>query len=199
MSRKPNPTRKPNSNSRLKKLPDETQATIEAWCKDSGLEAVVARCASELSVVTNRSSLSEWLRWRSAVRELQEDFTQAQDAASAATELLKQVDPGASAEKLHAVGQLMFTQLALKAKDPEAFVALGKLELARRDLEARVNGFKAKYEQKERELDLANEKFRATLRTKLEEGLEALRVELSGNAKAEAAFRQLQEALKANS
>jgi hypothetical protein len=197
MSKKPNPARKPNSNSRLKNIPEEQQLLIENWCGEDGLVAAVSRCASELSLVTSKSRLSIWLKWRKDVAPLKAKFDAAEADSKAATELLKQIDPKASAEKLQAFGQLMFMQKAMQAENTEDFVSIGRLNLAKLELEAKVNGFKARYEQKERELKLDMEKWQATLRTKIEQGLEALRAELAGNAQAEAIFRQLTEALRA--
>jgi hypothetical protein len=197
MSGKSDPTRKANSNSRLKNLDEETQARIAEWCAEDGLSATASRCLAELQISTNRDSLSKWLKWRKDVLPLKQHFDSADSQAKAATELLKQVDPTSSAEKLRAFGQLMFMAKAVETKNAEDFVAVGRLGLQAQELEAKINGFKATYGQKERTLKFETEKWRASLRTKIEQGLEALKAELVGNSKAEAIFRQLTEALRA--
>lgn len=197
MSKKPDPSRKPNSNSRLKNLDEEAQSRISDWCVQDGLVAAVSRCLSELQLATNRDSLSKWLKWRREVLPLKLHFDSAESQTKAATELLKQVDPQASAEKLRAFGQLMFMAEAVKSKNAEDFVAVGRLGLAKEELEAKINGFKATYEQKERTREFEKEKWKASLLTKIEQGLDALKAELAGNATAERIFRQLTEAIRA--
>ena len=71
------------------------------------------------------------------------------------------------------LGQIVFTAEAVEDGDAKAFVALRRLTIA----------------EKARELDRA--KLDATLKTKLELGLDALFEEIKGNAKAEELFNEL--------
>lgn len=155
--------RKPNSNSRLKTLPEGMQDTIFEWCSSDSLESAVARCKAELldpktgqPLLTNRDSMSDFFKWYPDAAL----YRNAQKRSLRAEELLKKVDPAASAEKLRAFGQLVFTDLAIEARNPEAFVGMVGEERKNRELDAKIAGFKLKYEQKERELALADKKYR---------------------------------------
>src|SRR5688500_13402208 len=128
--------RKPHAKSRLKLLPEETQALIADWCAQDTLESAVSRCASELQLMTNRSSMGEFFAWRT----LKAQYAAANNAAANAEELLKKVDPAASAEKLRAFGQLMFMHKAVASENTEDFVGLTIADVKNRELAAKVEG-----------------------------------------------------------
>lgn len=148
--------RKPHANSVLKTLPDETQDRIAGWCAEDTLSSAVSRCSAELQLKTSVSSMGDFFAWW----KLKQKFAAADSASKAAEELLAKIDPAASAEKLQAFGQLMFLEKAIAADKNEDFVSLSMAGVRSRELTAKIAGDRLKYEQKERELKLAQAKYR---------------------------------------
>ena len=154
--------RKTRSDAKLDKLPAEQQELIHGWCVQDGLQSASQRCASELKVTIAVSSVAEWMKRY----ELRRMFSEADSKAKAVEDLLRHEFPGATAEKIAAAGQLVFTMEASNAKDRDAFIALESLRLAKQVAEGNAQVAKRKLQQmetrigqKDLEIALAREKF----------------------------------------
>jgi len=115
---------KPRADSKLKTLPEDQQAQVFDWCAQDGYEAARQRCSAELGLSVSLRALSEFWHWFS----LRRSFSAAEQAATAAQELMLEFDP-VSAERAAAFGQFVFTQRAISASNSQEYAMLEGLRL----------------------------------------------------------------------
>jgi len=140
---------KPRSDSKLKNLPEERREQIIAWLNTTkteehpgGLAYAREQLAADGIKVSN-STLSEfWAYW-----DLQQDFSDADLAATFAEEQMRAFDP-ANAQKAEDFGNFVFTSKAVRQKDPQTFVALQRLKLDKDSARTRAS-------QEDRKIQLA--------------------------------------------
>lgn len=203
---------KPKSNALLKTLPEDRQEQIAEWCakaneinpetgrpipRTGGLAYAREQLAADglkVSLQTLSDFFSWWKRrWK---------MRTALEASEHQRELMEKFRPE-DKQLAREFAEFTLLQKASDLEDKDLFSAVVAAQdsrrsgdLKERELEAKINGFKARYEQKERELKLAQEKHLASLRTKIEQGLAALREAITGNAPAEAALAKLEASIE---
>ena len=103
-------------------------------------------------ITTNTSSLRDFYSWYN----LRNRWEKAAARSLDVQELIAAADPTLSPEKVEAAGQLVFLNEAIEAGGAEgakAFVSLSRLRLSQKAHQAELDGFRLKYEQKEREIE----------------------------------------------
>jgi len=125
-------------------------------------------------ITVSQSTLSEFYAWLRLKKRLERAESVAQQARD---ELAK--DPEISTAALDRFADKVFTTEALDTNNVKGYVAIAKLRLAR-DKQA-----------------FDREKLSALVKSKIEAGLDALFVEIKGNARAEALFLQLKTEVQA--
>ncbi len=156
-------SRKTRSDARIPKLTKEQKATLLGWFeKNLGLKEMVRLVYSEFDISTNPTSLSEWY----SSYNLSLDFRNAALLAGNLREQLEELPIKLEDDFLSQVTQAKFEKEVAERGDIEGHVALRKLRqkdqdqrLAERSQMAAEQGFRLRYEQKERELKLAEDKF----------------------------------------
>ena len=135
--------RKPNSNSVLKTLPSDRQAAIAEHCRTNSLEDTRAWLAQD-GIKTSEAALSSWLSWW----QLQQRFNRAQDNAEEFKTWLAKAFPEMSEEEFDRRASLSFQFEAMREGDADTYLAFAT---------ARQKGKmdQLKFEQKEREIELA--------------------------------------------
>lgn len=180
--------RKPRADSRLGMLPEDARMRLLEWFTTPGMtisrireEAERPYAAGGLGVKTSTGALSTWwsqhgpeylIARRSQARSLAADLAAEVQARPAQFE----------AATIDAISQQAFTiaqQPGVQAKDVKALFGL---ILKVRDQET-----------KKQELALQEAKFRETLKTDIERGLDALHTEIKGNAEALQLFGRMRE------
>jgi hypothetical protein len=163
-------SRKPRADSALKTLPLEAQEALFALLRKTSYEKALPIVAKEFGVRTSSGALSQFFSWYPLSRRLE----QAKSFADTITAQIK-ANPALNldAEKVSAVGQIAFEAQALAEQDPKLFVALRRLRVS------------------EKTFELEEEKFRETMKSSVEKGLDALQQEIKGNAEALALFERL--------
>ena len=154
---------KPRGDAVLKTLPEarqqeiidkintrgQTYTKVRAWLAQDGLQ-------------TNEKSLRDFYSWFNLRRRFERATARSLDVQ----QLLAEADPSLSPERIEAAGQMVFLNEAIETGDVKGFVSVSRLRLAKQSFEAEKDGFRLKYEQKEREIEqqaetlrLAREKF----------------------------------------
>jgi hypothetical protein len=168
---------KPRPDAKLKTLPDAVQAALYAlYQKKSGEECLVW-LEQNHGVKSSTGALSNFAGWYPFSRPLE-----MVDARAKAVEAQLKADPNLhfNAEQVSAAGQIAFEQIALQLQDVKGFINLSKLRL------------------KQRELELNLEKFRQTVKSDIDKGLDALHAEIKGNAQALQLFEKFKAAILAS-
>lgn len=195
-------TRKPRSDAKLLTMPPHQQDTLAGWLLDEGMAYKTARerLRDDFNVETSEAALVEFWRAVCAPRRLRRSAA----AASALPELSDALEVDWERPTMALIQQSVFEMLSQPGVDPQAVSFLGGIlekaksrALKERELEAKISGGQLKFEQKERELKLNQEKFLASLRTKLEQGTAALLEEIKGNPRAVALFETLKAEMEA--
>jgi len=213
--------RKPHAKSWIKNLPmngaeaeelglhpECTQEVIYGWlrAKDATLQSVAERCLSDFSDFGCKqslrglmSSLSEWRPFYEAKKM----FSTLDLRTTAFEEALKTECPEAAPEWVAQQGQRYFTAMASAGGDSETFMDLEYLRLAKETAQTKAELEKAKLElrkvaesRSQAALNLEKEKFKASIRTKVEAGLAEIAEQVKGNTAAEAALERLQLAIQ---
>lgn len=104
--------RKPNSNAKLKTLPEERQDAIAEYALDHSLTDTV-KWLREDGLQTSSAALSEFLSWY----RLREQLTHNESTVKEMLEELKASSPDISQEQLDQAGQLFFSALAIEQQD----------------------------------------------------------------------------------
>jgi hypothetical protein len=172
-----NPDKPPRTEAKLQNLePEDHEVLWDLRFKDDAgtrlnkkLSAIQGEVALRYGFTVARSTLSLFYVWLKGKRQWEEDVAIADQAKD---EWLKE-RPDTSPEELFQVGQLRFTAQAIKRGDDKAFVRLI------RAITARENALTAK------------EKAQATMKTKIEAGLDALMAEIQASPRALEIFGQL--------
>jgi hypothetical protein len=125
--------RKPNSNAKLKTLPEERQAAIAEYALDKSLAETV-KWLREDGLVTSSAAVSEFLSWY----RLKEQLAKNETTVSQMLEEIKQNDPSITQSQLEQAGQAFFSALAIEQQDSltwkrvqDAKLRLGVLKLNR--------------------------------------------------------------------
>lgn len=174
---------------KLKDLPEPQRALIAGWVKEDGWQSCLQRLSAELGISAGRTALYEAL----AFWESEAEFNGYEATARAMASLEAQKAGGMSLEKMEEATDRYFVMIAAQKKDADLYKELRFLRIADQSAKTRARQKDAEMEQRRASLNLEVEKFKATIRTKLETGLDALFSEIKGNAKAEALFAQLRE------
>lgn len=162
-------SRKPRADSVLKTLPDALQETLFQMLRHNTLEKVQAWLAEKHEVKTSTAALSTFWAWYQS--------SSLKPAAAFADSLAKQMakmpELALKAEQASQITQTVFELQAAQDRDPKLFFALAR---QRHDT---------------RRLALEENKFRESIKSDIEKGLDALHEELAGNTEALALFERL--------
>ncbi|HRQ88172.1 MAG TPA: hypothetical protein PLA50_05205 [Bacteroidia bacterium] len=177
------------ADAKLKTLPEEIQA--EMWrmvttpvdaegrpcapADGSAMTAVdvLAWLSDTHGVESSTGAFSEWRRWFP----LQRRISSAHATVEQAMEERKRLDPSLSPDELMAFGQIVFSMEALNERDAKGFARFADIA-----------------ERRAARLQEA-EKFKASQRSKIEAGLDALAETIKGNQEAEAAYNHLRKVI----
>lgn len=170
--------RKIRGDSILGTLPEERQAEIAAYAQEHTLKETAAWLKAD-GITVSPAALSLWLSSWS----LRQRFTLADADTVEFIRLLKERNPNLPESELQQFGAEYFQMQAMKMGDAKTFL---KFATARTKAEME----KAKLAQKDRALEFDQTKFAASLKTKIEHGLDALFEEIKGNAEARALFEK---------
>jgi len=129
--------RKPRSDSKLKNLAASDQETLwllmhptDSTVPAYSMEAAQVHCLEELKLSVGISTLSEWHSWYALNRRMEEASACANQTA---IELARNSD--LTPEYIQRVAQTVFTSETLKSGNWKGYVALTKLDLARKSLD----------------------------------------------------------------
>jgi hypothetical protein len=168
---------KVRSDAKLKNLPEADQETLwvmlhptEVGQDPRSLEEVLVHIEADHGFSVSLSTLSEWRSWYALQRRMNHAAERAQQAR---LELAK--DPNISPDDIERIAQTVFTAETLEAGNVKGYVALAKLQLARNKQQ------------------IERDKLSASIKSKLEAGLDALMEEIQGNPRAMAKFNELKE------
>jgi hypothetical protein len=165
--------KKPRSDAKLKTLHPAAQKRLWDFLQEAGNSydpQGIAFVKKEFGLSTSEGALSGWWEWYPLARELSETGSLLDDLK---IYLKENPDIDLDSEQLSKAGQVIMEKRALKAADPKHFIAMRRLRLS------------------ERNLDLEMQKYRNSLETKIEAGLNALHTEIRGNAEAEQLFTRI--------
>jgi hypothetical protein len=152
-----------------------------------GLVSICALLPERYGVKLGKSALSEFFQWLEAWRDQR---ARARHADRIKEEIAK--DHTLTPEQIKKAGQRIFMMEGLLQKDAKVFAAaveIGQNDTRLAQNEEMIRIRKEAGKREETKLSLAT-------KGKLEAGLDALFAEIKGNAKAEAAFKQLQEVVR---
>ena len=107
---------KPRSDSVLKKLPEKRQHEIAEFARSQGV-VKTAQWLSRDGVATSKSAVARFLSWHRLQQTLLRTDT---DATTLAAELARE-HPDLTSERLHQVGHIFFTSLALQKQDQKSW------------------------------------------------------------------------------
>src|SRR5690349_20926013 len=107
---------KPRSDSVLKTLPEKRQHEIAEFARCQGIVKTVQWLLRN-GVATSRSAMGRFLVWH----RLQQTFVRSDtDATNLAAELARE-NPDLTPERLHQIGHIFFTSLALQRQDQKSW------------------------------------------------------------------------------
>lgn len=159
-------------------LPGERQVEIADYANTHTLKETVAWLKAD-GVGISSGALSRWLSsWQ-----LRQLFQLADADTMEFIRQLKERNPNLPESELQQFGAEYFQMQAMKMGDAKTFL---KFATARTKAEME----KAKLAQRDRALEFDQKKFAASLKTKIEHGLDALFEEIKGNAEARALFEK---------
>ena len=107
---------KPRSDSVLKTLPEERQHEIAQFSRSHGV-IKTAQWLAYNGVVTSKSAVARFLAWY----RLRQTFVRDHTAASTLAAELARECPELTSERLHQVGHIFFTSLALQKQDQKSW------------------------------------------------------------------------------
>lgn len=166
-------TRKPRGDAVLKNLPDALQDELYQMLRRNTQEKVVEWLKADHGIKTDSGALSRFWEWyHSWSLKPAADF-----AGSLQKQFEKMPQLKGQAEKIREITQVAFEMKAAQDRDPKLFFALGK---ARHDA---------------RRLALEENKFRESIKTDIEKGLDALHSEIKDNTEALTLFERLKAAV----
>jgi hypothetical protein len=120
------PVRKPRSDSVLKTLSTESQTGIVDYARTHSVRATAQWLAGN-GVKSAYQEVSKFLRWHATQQQLHKN----QDIVETFKEEVRRGNPQISDRELGAIGQRMFTLMAIQDENLPGFVALRKLALRR--------------------------------------------------------------------
>jgi hypothetical protein len=151
---------KPRSDSKLKLLPPERQEQIYAWCntpkteeQPGGYDLALQQLAAD-GIRTSVGALSDFWSWYSLKRTFEEANTDVDNVM----ELVRAEFPDVSADKIAAVGQMLFTTRAVKLQNSEEFREMEKLRLSKDSAKKRAQVEDKKLDLAERRVKVAERK-----------------------------------------
>jgi hypothetical protein len=152
------------------------------------LEEGIEWIKATYSVQIKKSALSDWLRHRRMQSVVSGQLEHYRENSAKATLIGNVIGTALHVDdvNLRMIQQAIFDELNLPKESRSEDRLTAYMDLA---IKARAQ------ELKNRNLDLEVEKFKVSLRTKLEAGLEALAGEIQGNDHAMAKYRELKEEL----
>ena len=169
---------KPKSNSKLMQLPPHQREQLIHWLVEENLsyEKAAERVETDFGVRTSESALTRFYR--------SQCFALRSSEAKACAELISQevqkINPNFDEATMALVRQKAFEQAYARNGDIKELALL-----------ARIIGDRRKQKLKEKELDLKREKFVHQIKTDLERGLDALAIDVKGNAEAMQLFEKM--------
>jgi hypothetical protein len=128
------PTRKARSDAVLKTLPDDTQAGLAAFLKDHSLKEGIVWLKQTHGVSITQSNLSTWLSWYQAMQRFQSIAA----SVEAITAAFKASHPGVTDAELFAMGQRIFSEVAIATEDAKTWVGVQNVTLAKTDLDRKA-------------------------------------------------------------
>lgn len=147
---------KPRSDSKLKLLPEDQQERIWGWLNtpSTTLEDVAVLCHDDLNVRTSRTALGEFRKWYGLKLRLA-------DRENRVAQLLEELQRSGSlhVDQVQHAGAAIFMSEALALGDGEGFESAARVHLKAKELQAKIEGSKLVFEQKEKALALEREKF----------------------------------------
>ena len=170
--------KQPRADAKLKNLPEEAQEAL--WRlrhpsegeerKPMTMEELQCEVPLRHGFTISLGSLSEWHNWYGLKLGIN-------NAVARAEQLRAEMAQSGSftAEQIERAGQVYFMSQAVGDGDPKTFFLMAKIGLQRE------------------QQSLDREKLTAATRSKIEAGLDALFVEIKGNARAEKLFAELKE------
>jgi hypothetical protein len=170
--------RKKHSNSPLNRVSADRAAKIVHYARTHTIARTVAWLARK-RVKTSIGALSRWL----STQGLRESLLAAEEHALEFRNWMAVTFPDICEEELDRRANLMFQFEAVKCRDPKTYLAFSTAR-------HRTKMDRARFEQRERALALAREKWLASQRTKIEAGLDALYREVKHNAEARDLFQK---------
>lgn len=171
-------SKKIRGDSTLGTLPEDRQAEIAEHAAGHTLKETVAWLKAD-GISISSGALSRWLSsWQ-----LRRLFQLADADTMDFIRQLKERNPNLPESELQQFGAEFFQMQAMKMGDAKTFL---KFATARTKAEME----KAKLAQKDRALQFDEKKFAASLKTKIEHGLDALYEEIKGNAEARSLFEK---------
>jgi len=150
--------------------------------------AEIARQFSLPALRVSSATLYEFLDWWRLEQDLEISFAREEQV------MAKTGDK----KKAREAGETLLMRLGLAKQDGELIEIAARVSDSRRGLDQKdeiVSLKRQQVGQKGEQLKLEREKFKASIRTKLEAGLDALFEEIKGNTRAETIFAQLREAV----
>jgi hypothetical protein len=120
------PVEKPRADSRLKTLPEERQFEIAEYSRAHTLCETVEWLNAN-GVETSRSALARFLAWY----RLREQKTQNDLVAQELIAQIAQQNPDLTPDKLHEIGFIFFSGLALANQDPKTWSLVQRVALQR--------------------------------------------------------------------
>ena len=180
--------KKPRGDMRMAKLSAKDQEDVFAHCSKFTLKLGVVWLLETYKVTLCRSSLGRWL----SQRRLHENAPEALEKLRYTRDFVRLIQrvfksaTGITTANSVIMAQAVFEELAKpeKKRNEERLTSYMQLALKARDQEL-----------KETAIALGNDKFKASLRTKLEAGLDALAERIQENDAAMEKYRELKEEL----
>lgn len=173
--------RKPRGDSTLKILPEERQREIVEHAAGHTLAETRVWLAAD-GIETSSAALSGFLSWW----HLRHQFKSWEADAVTMIDLLRQKRPDLPEGDLQGYANEFFQLKAIKENDSETWLAFASAR-------HRALMDKAKLEQRERELEFDKEKFRQSIKSNIERGLDALFEEIKANPQAVELFGRMKE------
>jgi hypothetical protein len=121
--------RKPNSNAKLKTLPEDRQAAIAEYALNHSLEETVKWLRSD-GLPTSSAALSLFLSWF----RLRSQLTRNESTVDTLLEKLQVARPDWTPQQIQQVGQAFFSALALEQQDPKTWFLTQQIGLKREQL-----------------------------------------------------------------
>lgn len=151
MAKKKRQNAAPRTDSIIGGLSQERQEQIVAWiasCKEGDRYEYAREQLEADGIKVSRTAVAQWFRgWR-----LRQQVSSASAYASQVKETLAALNMGLTQEQLDLAGQLVFTDKAMEAEDPEEFREMKYLDLAIKSAKTKAAFERQKLDQKERSL-----------------------------------------------